>query len=287
MRIRPLPQYLSFPLILWIAVLPGCGTKDDSTGIADNLPDVPDIEFDMLAGVLWGELAGVGGAMMLPSGGPGCLSISATDDLDGDGVPEEADFTFSSSGCHFTFDNGWGTTAGSIHVTDPGVSFGFASTLNGIAYTLSVEAQDDDPAETRVRTLNGTRTVAGSPSQMTLTQNVDVAYTVTNKPSATATETWQAVFTPGQGASVVIGYGKRVPDGGLVVTGPFTWVQNGATVVLSLETTVPLSFPPSCESPFPSAGEVHARVVSGGPAGYVRLAWSGCGMEVQIDFIEG
>lgn len=285
MRIHPRLRSTASLLLLSLTSLVGCRAKDDGTGPDDNA--VPGIEFDMLAGVLMGELAGVGGAMMLPSGPPGCLTITADEDTDGDGLPQNADFTFSSSGCLFTFDEGSGTTAGSIHVVDAGEAFGFSATLNGVAYTLSVNAMDGDPAETRVRTLTGSRTIGGSPSGLTMTQDMTLTYTVTNKPNASATESWQAAFTPAQGSSAVFGYGHRLPDGGVVVSGPMSWTQSGATVQLTLETTVPLRFPPSCESPFPSAGEVHVHVVSGGPSGYVRVMWTGCGAETQVDFIEG
>ena len=239
----------------------------------------------MVSQVLQGEFSGVGVTLMLPSGGPQCLTATSFDDLDVDGVPDDSDFTFSASGCRFTFDGGSGTTSGAIHILDPGNDFGFSATLNALAYTFNLDANGGDPAETRVRTLNGERSVTGSPTQVTLTQDVDLTYTVTGRPSAQVSETWQAVFTASQGSTVAFGLGMRLPDGETVITGPMSWTQSGATVSLSLETTVPIWFDPGCQSPFPSAGEVHAHVVSGGPNGYVRVRWSSCGGETEVDFV--
>ncbi len=285
MKLRPRPQYLVLVVCpLTIAGLTGCKSgSDDGTGI-----DVDsEVEFDMLAGVLRSELSTVAGAFMVPGTGEGCVTLTADPDGDGDGIPDQADFTFSSSGCKYTFDGGWGTSAGAMHVADAGDPFGFTATLSSMAYTTSVEANADDPAQTRILTLNGERTVGGSATRLTLTQTLTFTYTVTSRPSATGTETWQAVFTADQGSTVAFGYGMRVPDGDTEVSGPFEWTQNGATVRLTLETVDPLRFPTSCQSPFPSSGEVHARVVSGAPAGYVRLAWSSCGGEAQVDWVAG
>jgi hypothetical protein len=282
-RNHPLLQAPLFLLSFSILGLAGCGVKDDGAGPDINIEG---LDFSMLAQVLQGELSGAGLAMMLPSGGPGCLTVSSLADADVDGVPDDAEFVFSGSECMFTFDDGYGTTAGRARVVDPGGSFGFTETLSALAYTIHVDASGPDPAETRVRTLNGQRTVGGSPGQATLTQNVQVTYTVTNKPSASASETWQASFSPAPGASVAFGLSVRLPDGGTTITGPMNWTQSGNTVTLALTTTTPIWFDPACESPFPSAGEVHAQVVSGGPAGYVRIAWTSCGGETEVDFVE-
>jgi len=285
-RNHPLLLLPLFFLPLSILGLAGCGLKGDGTGPDDPI-DIAGLEFSMLSAVLQGELRGAGQAMMLPGGPPGCLTISPFEDADGDGVPDDADFVYSASECVFTLGNGFGTTSGRAHVVDPGsTTFGFTETLSGLAYTVDVGASEDSPAETRVRTLTGQRVVGGSPGHTTLTQNVQVTYTVTNRPSASASETWQAAFSPAQGASVAFGIGTRLPDGGTTITGPMTWTQSGNTVTLALTTTTPIWFDPACESPFPSAGEVHAQVLSGAPAGYVRISWTSCGGQTEVDFIE-
>jgi len=263
-----------------LLALSGCGGDGDGTGPED---EVDGLEFSMLANLLRSELSGLSNSLMLPNGGPGCMTVSSFADADGDGIPDEADFVFSASGCLFTLDDGSGTTAGTVHVVDPGAAFGFSETLSGLSYTMTV----NQPAETRVLTLSGQRQVTGSPSQIRLTQNVQVGVTTTGKPSASATESWDAVFTAAQGSAVTFGVGARLPDGGTVVAGPLTWIQGGNTVSMSLSTTLPIWFDPACESPFPSSGEVHAQVVSGGPSGYVKIRWSECGGEAETDWIAG
>jgi hypothetical protein len=263
-----------------LLALSGCGGDGDGTGPDD---EVNGLEFSMLANLLRSELSGLSNSLMLPGGAPGCMTVSSFADSDADGVPDSSDFVFSASGCLFSFEDGSGTTAGTVHVTDPGAAFGFSATLSGLSYTMTV----NQPAETRVLTLNGQRQVTGSPSEIRLTQNVQVGATATGKPSASATEAWDAVFTPVQGSMVTFGVGVRLPDGSTVVSGPMTWVQSGNTVSMSLSTTVPIWFDPACESPFPSSGEVHAQVVSGGPDGYVKIRWSECGGEAETDWIAG
>jgi hypothetical protein len=284
MRTLPHLRYLSPFFTLGILSLAGCGGGDDGTGPAIS---VPGIDFEMLAAVLKSELSGVQASIQLPGGPPGCATATGWQDADGDGIPENADVSFSASGCTFTFDGGSGTTSGSVHVRDPGTPFGFALTLNGLAYTMNIDAQGSSPAVTRVRTLNGDRTVGGSATQVLVTQHVVLTYAVTGMATATANETWDATFTPVQGSSVTFGFGSQFPDGGVVISGGFGWTQGGNTLWLSLETTVPIRYASGCNSIFPSAGEVHATVQSGGPDGYVRLVWPGCGSDGEVDFIEG
>jgi predicted small secreted protein len=280
MRIRSRLKYLTHLLSLAALGLTGCGGSDDGAG-----PDisVQGVDFDMLAAVLKSEFASVQSSIVLPGGAPGCATASGWQDTDGDGVPEEADVTFSASGCLFTFDGGSGTTSGSIHVRDPGAPFGFAMTLNALAYTMNIDAQGSSPAVTRVMTLNGDRTVQGSSTQVAMTQHVVLTYAVTGKATATANETWSGTFTPAQGSSVT--FDAPLPDGGVVISGSLGWTQGGATIWFSLETTVPIRYAPGCNSFMPSAGEVHATVQSGGPDGYVRVVWSACGADAEVDFI--
>jgi hypothetical protein len=283
-RVRLRPLYLTPLLSIAASGLTGCGGSDAGTGPDDS---VPGIEFEMLAAVFRSELAGVQSSIMLPGGPPGCATPDAWQDADGDGIPERADVTFSASGCAFNFDGGSGTTSGSVQVRDPGTPFGFAMTLNGLARTMNIDAHDGSPAVTRVMTLNGDRTVGGSATRVVVTQHVVLSYAVTGKATATANETWDATFTPVQGSSVAFGVGSPLPDGGVVISGSFGWTQSGTTVWFALETPVPIRYAPGCNSIFPSAGEVHATVLSGGPDGYVRVAWTGCGSDGEVDLIEG
>lgn len=276
MRLRPVSLLLFVSLSL---VTLGAKCKSNTS------PDQPigNIEFDMLAYVLRSEFSGIGRAMMLPNAPPECLAVSSLDDADTDGVPDDADFVYSATGCSFSIGNGTGTTSGTVHVSDLGNAFGFQSTLTNVAtiYTLDGGASVENLAVT------GQRQVTGSPTEVTLTQNVQFTLSITTRATATGTETWQAVFTPVQGSEVAFGLGMQLPDGGVVVTGPLTFTQNGTTATLSLSTPTPIRWNSTCGSPFPTSGEVHAQVVSGGPNGYVKVVWSSCGGEAEVDFVEG
>ncbi len=276
MRIGPLPLVLCPLLSLWML---GATCHKDSAGPEE---EIGNIEFDMLAYVLRSELGAVGRSMTLPNGAPGCLALSSVDDADADGVPEDADFVFSESGCSFDVGNGTGTTTGTVHVTDPGSAFGFSAVLDHLTSKFNLNGG----ARIEALTVHGQRQVGGAPTAVTLTQNAQFTLTITGRVTATGTETWQAVFTPAQGAQVSFGLGMRLPDGGVVVTGPVVFTQNGSTATLSLSTPTPIRWNPTCGSPFPTSGEVRGQVVSGGPNGYVRIVWSSCGGEAEVDFVE-
>lgn len=280
MRIHPLPLLISLSLPLSTLGMAGCGSKD-STG-PDDVPDVGNIEFDMFAMSLGAELGLLANAVMLPNGPPGCLSVSSLEDADADGVPDDSNFTFSETGCSFAVDAGTGTTVGVVHIVDPGTAFGFSATLSNLASVYNLNAG----ASIESLKLNGQRQVTGSPTQVTLTQNVQLQYSITGRPTATGSQTWQAVFTPVEGSQIVLGVGFRV-WGSAVVSGPMTFTQSGTTVTLSLSTPTPVQWDPGCESPFPVAGEVRAQVLSGGPSGYVSFVWSSCGGEPDVNFVEG
>jgi hypothetical protein len=273
-RTHPLPLLISLST-LGIA---GCGSKDST----DPEEQIGNIEFDMFAMSLGSELGTLRGALMLPNGGPGCLTASSVQDSDGDGVPDDSNFVFSEAGCSFPVEDGTGTTVGTIHVVDPGGGFGFSATLSNLANVFNLNSG----AKIQSLKLNGQRQLTGSPEQVTLTQSVQYEYSITGRPTATASETWQAVFTPVQGSQIVLGVGFWV-WGEAVVSGPMTFTQNGTTVSLSLSTPTPIQWDPDCESPFPVAGEVRAQVLSGGPTGYVSFLWSTCGGEPDVNFVEG
>lgn len=274
MRLRP----VSTLLFVSLSLLTLGGACKSNTEPEEQIGNV---EFDMLAYAFRSEFAALKQTMMLPDGPPGCLTLSSVDDTDGDGVPDAADFVFSETGCRWDLGDGTGTRSGSVHVTDPGNPFGFSSTLDNLAtiYELNGGARVENLAVT------GQRQVAGSPAELTLTQNVQFTLSITGQPPATGTESWQAAFTPAQGAAIALGLGMRLPDGGMVVTGPFTFTQNGTTATLSFSTVTPIRWDPTCGSPFPTGGEVRGQVVSGGPKGYVKIVWSSCGGEAAVDFV--
>jgi hypothetical protein len=276
MRHHPLSLLLCLSLSLWILGAK-CG---ETTGPED---EIGNIEFDMLAYVLRSELGALERTLMLPNGPPGCLSISSTDDTDSDGVPDAADFVYSETGCAFPLDNGTGTTAGTVHVTDPGSAFGFMATLQALETLFNL----DNGQSIESLAVSGQRHVEGSPDELTLTQSVQFSLGITGRSPASGSETWQAVFTPAQGAQAGLGIGMQLPDGGTVVAGGFVFIQSGTTATLDLSTPTPIRWDPECGSPFPTSGEVHAQVVSGGPSGYVKIVWSSCGGEAAVDFVGG
>ncbi len=257
-----------------------CGGGDDGDDITGPDGDV-DV-MSQLGPALVTELGNLSTILRLPSGPPGCLTVTPLPfpDSDGDGVPDSAHFAFDETGCTFVFTGGSGTSWGTIDVTDPGASFGF-STLHAVSHAISTV----DPPSTRTLTINGTRTVGGTPTRLTLSEDIQLAFSMTGKPASAATERWTAVFTPEDGSSVVFGLGVPLPSGQIDLAGTLIWMQEGITVTLAVSTAVPIAIDTACESPFPVAGEVRFQVTSGAAPGYVSVRFTGCGGEMEVDWV--
>jgi hypothetical protein len=257
--------------------LSSCSSDDDVTGPGGDV----DI-MSQLGVALTTRLGNYASGFRLPSGPPGCLTIAPSPfaDADSDGVPDSVRFSFDETGCTFVFDGGSGTSMGTIEVTDPGAVFGFRA-IHAMTYALTA----GDPPSTETLGVTGTRIVSGASDGLTLTEDVQLAFSTTGNPPCAATERYTATFTPEPGSNVVFGVGVPLPSGHIELAGAFVWEQEGTTVTMVVSTAAPIEIDADCLSPFPVAGEVRFQVTSGADPGYVSVRFTGCGSDMEVDWV--
>jgi hypothetical protein len=259
-----------------------CRGGDGDDGIGPEVPGDPEAgEFAAMA--LAGELDGIVQHLVMPGGGPGCVTIDPFPliDSDHDQVPDDATFTFDLDGCKFTTggDN-WGSTSGSVRVTDPGAAFG----LDFLAQAMTVWSHmaDHVPVWTISHERTGTAHIGGSAAQPTLTVAQTMVFRVTGEPDATLTMQWSGVFVL---AGPMPFNFLSINPGTLTLTGTSTFTRNSTSIVLSLTTPTPLQWQAGCDSPWPQSGNVRANVVSGASPGYLEITYSGCWQSGEAEFI--
>lgn len=258
--------------------LGGCGGSD-----GDVVDDQDTSQIGLFEMAVVRQVAGLPSAFLPPNGPPGCLTITPTpwQDSDGDGVPDDATFTFDADGCVYTYQGGGGTRWGVVRIIDHGVPFGFAAALTGRADAST----SGNPARTATLTLDGTSTVSGTPSLAILEQQLDLQFSLTGEPPCSGTLQWTANYTPAAGQTLFLGIGASLPSGQLTVSGTLTWAQDGRTYSFAISTPEPLVMDSSCACPSPVSGEVRFHLTAGGPAGYMRLLIGGCCESIETDWV--
>jgi hypothetical protein len=282
-RIHPL-RFATFVLV--VLALGGCpggdGAIDDDDDDGITGPDIPeDPEAgEYAARALSADLDAILGNLMVPGGPAECVTMSSPwEDADQDGVPDDLVFTHSLEGCKFTLDAGsWGSTSGTIHVTDAGAAWGFDATLTALA-RWSHQANDDSP-RTFTWAHTGTTHVSGSGTQVGFAVDHDVLFRVTGEPDANLTEDWSGTWVP----TGTEPFAYTLAPGTMTLSGTSVFSRNTTSIHLSLETVTPLRWEASCDAIWPQAGVVRAHVTSGGPSGYLEMAWSDCWKVAEVNF---
>jgi hypothetical protein len=268
-------------VLLGLLVAACRGGEDDDDGIGPEVPGDPEAgEFAAMA--LVGELDGILQQLILPGGGPGCVTIDPLPfvDSDQDHVPDDVSFTFDLDGCKFMMEEGnWGSTSGSVRVTDPGAAFGLDALVQGM--TAWHHMEDHSPPWTVSHERTGTVHIGGSPSEVTFTIDQTMALGVTGEPDATLTMEWSGTFVPDGPAPFDFG---TINPGTLTLTGTSTFTRGNTSIVLSLTTPTALRWQSSCEAPWPQSGAVRAAVVSGANAGYLEITYSACWQTGEVEF---
>jgi hypothetical protein len=258
------------------------GSDGDDDGTGPEVPGDPEAgEFAAMA--LSGELDGILQNFVLPGGAAGCVTINPLPfvDSDHDQVPDDALFAFNVDGCRFTMDAGnWGSTSGSIRITDPGAAFGFDALFQGL--TGWMHLADHVPVWTITREHTGTAHGGGSPAQVTLTIDQTMVLEITGEPDATLTMQWSGIFVPAGPTPFNF---VLVNPGTLTLTGTSTFTRNSTTIVLSLTTPTPLLWQDSCDAPWPRSGVIRATIVSGASPGYLEITYSACWQTGDVEFI--
>jgi hypothetical protein len=212
-----------------------------------------------------------------------CVAPSSPGDSDGDGVPDDATYLLTAPPCRFT---GWrgGTLdlEGQLRIQDPtatGAGFGYQATLTDLRTGFTNAASDVIYDVTR----NGTRTLGGSVSGLTLTSDLQVKRTFAGQPDATIGEQWTMTYTP----ATPIQINGQANSGALDISGTVQWVRGSEDLALVVTTPTPLQFDASCLDTVQriKSGELRAAGTFDGADGYVRVRWNGCGKEPSFDFV--
>jgi hypothetical protein len=269
---------------------PGTGTLlsiSETSDIAEATADEVDQAVGSLTneGAAFGVVAGQSAAgrssaaAMAP--GQGCATVDNTTDTDADGAPDNATWTFALPACSFTgFRGGTLEITGTIAVSDPTVNtadFNYATTLTDFQF------KHISPNATRsfTATRNGTRTLTGDASEVSLTNNVTVVRSVPNRLDATVVHDLTLSFTAAAGQSLVMG--EALPDGTFTKSGTLTWSRGQLSRAFTVSTVTPLVWDSSCTTDRKiTSGEIHWTLPDGG---YIKTVWTGCGIDPTRSFV--
>lgn len=216
------------------------------------------------------------------SGAP-CPTVDDVTDADGDGVPDDATYTFTEADCS----DGQGFyLKGTIHISDPSpTAVGYSGTYGN--FLMHLDLQSNDFLEVK---LNGSHGVLGTSASGTLSENLTTtlnAKSGNQNLHATISNNWQITFTAAQGEELVMD--GLLPNGSFDVDGTFHYDVNGQRFNLAINTQSALVFDAACgDSSYPfSSGELRAHAGNSNGDTYVQVVFTGCGQQPTITFFGG
>lgn len=278
-----LPPYARLALAPLVILFSACGDStdpDDGPPAARDLGEVirDEVESGLDALTVPTSLAPLG------TGGAGCATTSSPTDTDGDGVPDDATFTFTAPPCRFTGIRGSTLdVVGQVRVQDPtpaAAGFGYEATVTGLRFTLTGD-DSDDPSYSVTR--NGFRSLSGSTAGLQLVTDVQLVRTFTGHPDAAVEQQSSLVFAP----ETPLQINGPLPSGTLDLSGTLLWTRGAETLDLTVTTPVLLHYDADC-SDTPQRideGELRAQATFDGVPGYVRVRWTECGRDPEIRFV--
>jgi hypothetical protein len=272
------------------ALLTTLAACSDSSGNSDTGPSK---ELTASVGALTRDEVGAAlGALTKPTlltplgagGGAACVTPASGTDSDGDGIPDDATYIFTAPPCRFTgYQGGILDLVGELRIQDPATDvagFGYKSTL--VALRATFTPSGDNPNTYSV-TRNGTRALTGSVAGLQLTADLQVVRTFTGLADAAVDEQWTTQFTP----ETPLQINQPLPSGTLDVAGTLGWTRGTERLDLTVTTPMPLHYESTCTVDPRSidAGELHAAGTFAGTAGYVRVRWTACNKDPEIQFV--
>jgi len=207
----------------------------------------------------------------------GCPAVSNRADGDGDGIVDDATFTYTNPPCQFTgFSGGTLAVTGVVRVRDTTAGDSTSYTLTFTGLTWQFTDPSGQLSYTSVR--NGRRTRSVSADTVTL---VISDTTERQLPQITAIATiakslnWS--FTPAPGSTVKVN--QPLPSGSISVDGTWHWTRSSEDYNLAVATLTPLSYDASCTTTPRriKAGQITLTGTIGGVNGTLLVQWSACG----------
>jgi hypothetical protein len=212
-----------------------------------------------------------------------CVTPSSSAETDGDGVPDDATYTFTAPPCRFTDVRGFTLdVVGQLRIVDPAPDDpGFGADISLTALRFSLSAEDTDNSYSVIR--NGTITLTGDPTGLELATDLQLQRSFTGLSDASAEHVWTVGFDPENTLQI----NQPLPNGSVTVAGTVSWSRGNESFDLTITTATPLHYDASCDATGQrfDDGELRVSGTFGETPGYVRIEWDGCGDDPRIEFV--
>jgi hypothetical protein len=212
-----------------------------------------------------------------------CVTPSSPADTDGDGVPDDASYTFTAPPCRYEGVRGFTLdVVGQLRVVDPAPeTAGFGANISLTALRFSLSSDDTDRNYSVIR--NGTMVLTGSPAGLELATELQLVRSFTGLPDAAAEHVWTVGFDPENTLQI----NQPLPSGSVTVAGTVGWARGTESFDLTITTATPLHYDASCDETGQrfDDGELRVSGTFGETPGYVSIDWSNCGEDPRIEFV--
>jgi hypothetical protein len=212
-----------------------------------------------------------------------CATASAPADTDGDGVPDDATYTFTAPPCRYPDVRGFTLdVVGQLRVVDPApetAGFGAVVDFTNFRFTLTAENADRNYSVTR----NGRVTLTGSPEGLELSSEMQILRTFSGLSDAAVEHVWTMDFDP----ETTLQINQPLPSGALAIAGTVNWTRGDETFELTLTTVTPLHYNATCADTGQrfDEGELAVSGTFGETPGTVHIGWGNCGDDPNIEFV--
>ncbi len=296
-------KLLTIPAALTIALALGaCSQTPSATPPTGNTSTITQAEANDTASALGDELASssasltVGGTLSYTSLGlitpaslsgglsaqamtmPACVTVSPNPivDTDGDGVPDNATYTFNCSRDGMQVAS---SKTGTLQITDPSSTAGVWGFDSSINLTESRTFKLSGITVTDVRT--GSRSPRKTSDEIVESHNITTKRSVTGKSDATVQNQWNLTFTATTPGSIVVG--QTLPAGAIQIAGAYSFSRDDAARTWTLSTPTALQYDPACSADLKIVGGVLLATQTGtGAKGVVRVKFNACGTDPTV-----
>ena len=209
---------------------------------------------------------------------PTCVTVTPSPvvDTDGDGVPDQATYTFdcTKTGVLFSY-----SKTGTLSVSDPSSDAGVWGFDAEINLTESRTNNISGQVVTEVR--KGSRSPRKTADQVVQSHNITVTRTVTDEPTATITNLWNFTFNATTPGSIVMS--QPLPAGSASVAGNWSFSRDGKNRTYTLNTISPLQFDPSCTEALKIVGgKIRGTLSNNSGDGFIEISFNACGTAPTI-----
>jgi hypothetical protein len=212
-----------------------------------------------------------------------CVTASAPGDTDGDGVPDDASYTFTAPPCRYTDVRGFTLDViGQLRVADPApetAGFGAVLDFTNLRFELTAENSDLNYSVTR----NGRMTLTGNAAGLQLASELQVLRTFTGLSDAAVEHAWVIGFDP----ETTLQINQPLPSGSVTVAGTVNWSRDSESFDLTLTTVTPLHYNAACDDTGQrfDDGELAIAGTFDQTPGAVHIVWRDCGDDPEIEFV--